>query len=133
MVLVGGGKLIVDSGVEVAYLLSIPPFLIGMTAVAVGTSLPELAVSITGLAAKEEKLVVGNILGSNIYNILFGGGILGVFNSGGLNNFPSLIFFLIFSFLFCLLIYTYKGRPVSRYFGFIIFVLYVVYLWLIKF
>lgn len=123
-----GGKMLVDSGAEIARLLDIPQLVIGMTAVAIGTSLPELAVSLTGVAAREEKLVIGNILGSNIYNILLGGGILGIFGTSKLESLSSLIFFIIFSIFFCFLIYFYKGREVPRYFGPAMLFLYAIYL-----
>jgi len=129
--LVGGSKLVVDSGVEIAHLLGVSPFMIGITVIAVGTSLPELSVSLVGIAAREEKLVVGNILGSNIYNILLGGGILGLFGTDRLEAISPLIFFIIFSFFFCFLIYAFKGRKISRYFGFAMLGFYVIYLWVI--
>jgi len=122
---------VVDSGVEVAHLLGISPFMIGITAIAVGTSLPELTVSLVGIAAKEEKLVIGNILGSNIYNILLGGGILGFFGTDRLYTISPLIFFIIFSLFFCFLIYAFKGRSVPRYFGPVLLVFYAIYLWVI--
>lgn len=126
-----GSKLLVDSGVEIAHLLGISPFLIGLVAIAIGTSLPELAVTITSLLKKEDKLAVGNILGSNIYNILFGGGLLGIFNSGRLSNLTVLFFFALFSLAFCILVYIYKGKKIPQYFGFILLAIFVVYLWLI--
>jgi cation:H+ antiporter len=128
-----GSKLLVDSGVKLANLLGVSPFLIGIVTVSIGTSLPELAVTVTSLLKKEEKLAVGNILGSNIYNILFGGGILGIFSAKGVNNLTALLFFAVFSLIFCFLIYTYKGRRVPRYFGLILLTLFTLYLSFILF
>lgn len=127
-IVISGGKLLVDNGIEIARFFNVSQVIIGITVVAIGTSLPELAVSIAGLAAKEEKLVVGNILGSNIFNILFGGGILGSFGAGGLDNYASLILFVIFSFFFCFLIYKFKGQTVPRYFGPTLLFIYGAYL-----
>lgn len=127
--LLAGSKLLVDSGVAIAHLLGISPFLIGIIAVSVGTSLPELAVTVISLLKKEEKLAVGNILGSNVYNILFGGGLLGVFDAKGVNNLAALLFFSVFSLVFCFLIYNFRGKRVSRYFGFLLLILFVIYLW----
>ena len=126
-----GSKLLVDSGVSLANLFGVSPFLIGIVAVSIGTSIPELAVTVTSLLKKEEKLAVGNILGSNIYNIFFGGGILGVFNTKGVNNLTALSFFAVFSLLFCFLIYTFKGKNIPKYFGLIILATFVLYLLLI--
>ena len=126
-----GSKLLVDSGVALANLFGVSPFLIGIVAVSIGTSLPELAVTVTSLLKKEEKLAVGNILGSNIYNIFFGGGILGVFNTKGVNNLTALSFFAVFSLLFCFLIYAFKGKNIPKYFGLIILATFVMYLLLI--
>lgn len=131
LALLAGSKLLVDSGVKIANLLGISPFLIGIIAISIGTSLPELAVTVTSLLKKEEKLAVGNILGSNIYNILFGGGILGVFNTKSLSSLTAIFFFAIFSFVFCFLVYTYRGKRVPQYFGFILLAGFVAYLWLI--
>src|SRR3989344_3250445 len=125
-----GSKLLVDSGIELAHLFGVSSFLVGIIAVSIGTSLPELVVTITSLAKKEEKLAVGNILGSNIYNILFGGGILGVFNAKGVSNPTVLFFFAVFSLFFCFLIYTYKGRRVPQYFGLVLLTGFIIYLWL---
>lgn len=126
--LVIGGRLLVNYGVILANLFNISQTAIGITAVALGTSLPELAVSIIGLIKHQEKLVVGNILGSNIFNILFGGGILGLYEVHNLGNNPTLIAFLIFSLLLSLMLYKFKGKEIPRYYGVILLFLYGTYL-----
>lgn len=63
-------KLVVWAAVNVAHLAGISELIIGLTAVALGTSLPELATSISSVLKKEDDLAVGNIIGSNIYNLL---------------------------------------------------------------
>ena len=73
--LVIGGKLIVDSAVSIARTLGVSEALIGLTIVAIGTSLPELATSAVAAYKKQTHLAIGNIVGSNIFNIFF---ILGV-------------------------------------------------------
>jgi len=67
--LVLGGNLVVDSAVALAQALGISEKVIGLTIVAVGTSLPELVTSITAILKKSPDLAVGNIIGSNIFNI----------------------------------------------------------------
>lgn len=67
--LVLGGYCIVEGAVQVASALGIPQVVIGLTVVAVGTSLPELATSVVAAARGEADIAVGNVIGSNIFNI----------------------------------------------------------------
>lgn len=73
--LVSGGKLFVDGSVEAAQMLGIPELVIGLTIVAVGTSLPELATSVVAIIRGETAISLGNVVGSNIFNVC---GVLGV-------------------------------------------------------
>ncbi len=73
--LVGGAKLFVNSAVAMAQWCGVSEAVIGLTVVAVGTSLPELATSVVAAIKKEQDIAIGNVVGSNIFNIL---GILGV-------------------------------------------------------
>lgn len=66
-----GGDLVVDSASAIAIALGMSETLVGLTIVAIGTSLPELVTSLTALKKGENQLVIGNVIGSNIYNILF--------------------------------------------------------------
>lgn len=68
--LVLGGDLLVRGATDVALKLGVSEYLIGLTMVAVGTSLPELATSVVGVARGQGELILGGIVGSNIYNIL---------------------------------------------------------------
>lgn len=68
-VLIVGGKLFVDGAVSVAQRLGVPELIIGLSVVAVGTSLPELATSIVATIKKESEIGLGNVVGSNIFNI----------------------------------------------------------------
>ncbi|MEO1518572.1 MAG: calcium/sodium antiporter [Bacteroidota bacterium] len=69
IVLLKGSDWFVDSAEEIGLSLGISPFLIGVTIVAFGTSLPELAASVASVLAGESKIVVANVVGSNITNI----------------------------------------------------------------
>lgn len=73
--LVAGGRLVVVNAVKIASELGISETIIGLTIVAIGTSLPELATSVVAALRKSNDIAVGNIIGSNIFNIFF---ILGV-------------------------------------------------------
>ena len=64
-----GGKLFVDGAVEAAHMLEIPELIIGLTVVAIGTSLPELATSLVAIIRGESAISLGNVVGSNIFNI----------------------------------------------------------------
>ena len=75
VVLMIGARLLVDSAVVIASDFGVSQAVIGLTIVAVGTSLPEMATSIIAAVRGQREIAVGNIVGSNIYNIL---GILGV-------------------------------------------------------
>lgn len=66
-----GGDLVVDSASAIAIALGMSETLVGLTIVAIGTSLPELVTSITAIKKGENQLVIGNVIGSNIFNILF--------------------------------------------------------------
>ena len=69
--LVGGGKLVVDHAVIIAQYVGWSEKLIGLTILAVGTSLPELATSTVAAYHKHDDIAIGNVVGSNIFNILF--------------------------------------------------------------
>ena len=66
-----GGDMVVNSASSIAMALGMSETLVGLTIVAIGTSLPELVTSITALRKGENQLVIGNVVGSNIFNILF--------------------------------------------------------------
>ena len=65
-----GGQLVVDSATNIAYSIGMSEKLVGLTIVAMGTSLPELVTSVVAAVKGEEDIALGNILGSNIFNIL---------------------------------------------------------------
>jgi len=73
--LVLGGKLLVDGAIDLATFAGISETVIGLTVVAVGTSLPELAASVAAALRGKPGLALGNVVGSNIYNLLLIGGV----------------------------------------------------------
>jgi len=73
--LIIGSNYIIDSVVEIAKILKIVPALISITAIAVGTSLPELVVSVRAASQKKYEISLGNIFGSNVFNALVVAGI----------------------------------------------------------
>ena len=80
-----GAELLVRGGTELATQIGVDQAFIGLTLVAVGTSLPELATSIAGVRRGEHDMVVGNVVGSNLFNALAVGGIAGTLGPGVLD------------------------------------------------
>jgi len=78
----GGAELLVEGGSALAESLGVGSAFIGMTIVAVGTSLPELATSLAGARRHEDDLVVGNVLGSNLFNALAVAGLAATISPG---------------------------------------------------
>lgn len=69
--LVVGGRLLVDAAVEIASAAGLSESLIGLTIVGIGTSLPELATSVVAALRKHADIAIGNVVGSNIFNVFF--------------------------------------------------------------
>jgi cation:H+ antiporter len=84
--LIGGAHLMVSGAVEIARAFGVTEWLIGITIVAVGTSLPELAATVAAAYRGEADIALGNIVGSNLYNILFILGVTAVVSPLGVNE-----------------------------------------------
>jgi len=84
--LIGGAHLMVSSGVVLARMLRVSEVIIGMTLVSIGTSLPELATSVFCAIRKEGDMLVGNIIGSNIFNIMCVIGTVGMVSPLGVDR-----------------------------------------------
>ena len=82
LVLIGSSRMLVWGAVSVAQSLGVSDLVIGLTIVALGTSLPELAASVTSAFKKEHDMALGNIIGSNIFNILAVLGLPGLIDPG---------------------------------------------------
>jgi cation:H+ antiporter len=82
-ILIGGAKLLVFGAVKIAESFHVSDAVIGLTIVAFGTSLPELATSIVAALKKHNDIAVGNVVGSNMFNILCILGVVGVMSPGG--------------------------------------------------
>jgi len=78
ILLVFGGRWLVEGAVTVAQQFGVSDTVIGLTIVAIGTSLPELAASVAGALKKEPDIAIGNVIGSNVFNLLGVMGIAGV-------------------------------------------------------
>ena len=93
-----GGQLTIDNGSDLAASMGVPPEIVGMLVIAIGTSLPELITSIFAAMNREADLCVGNIIGSNIFNCMFVLPISALINplaippGGSMDIFVSLVF-----------------------------------------
>ena len=123
-----GAELLIISSVTIADLLSIPTFIIALSIVAVGTSLPELAVSVMAAYKGESDIAIGNVLGSNVFNILLILGIAALFIP--LNAIESIdhIIILVAVTLFMYPI-LFTGHIISRKEGFLMLFFYVIFIW----
>jgi cation:H+ antiporter len=122
-----GAWLLVESSVSLARFLGVPEIIIALTMVSVGTSLPELVVSSLAAFRKQSDIAIGNIIGSNIFNILLILGLSLLFIP--MNATASLVhltFLLVISLLMIPLMYT--GGKLSRLNGICMLLLYSGYL-----
>ncbi len=86
VLLVKGADIFVEGASEVSRRLKIPPVIVGLTVVAFGTSLPELAVSVSAAFAGNNGIAAGNVVGSNIFNLLVVAGVSAIFSKVPLSN-----------------------------------------------
>jgi cation:H+ antiporter len=124
-----GGKWIVDGGVHLALTAGMSQSMIGLTIVAVGTSLPELATSAVAAKKRNVEIAVGNVVGSNIFNIFFVLGISSIIKPLPFqprNNIDIVVVILSSVLLFGYM-FTGKRRTLDRWEGGILVVLYAVY------
>lgn len=128
--LVAGGRMIVYSAVELATLWGMPERIIGLTIVSVGTSLPELATSVVAARKKNTDIAVGNIVGSNIFNIFFILGLTAVIEPVRFQAAAQvdLILNLVLGLLLFVFIFTGKGRRLERWEGIIFIGIYLGYI-----
>ena len=130
VLLVIGARWLVDSSIELAHVLGVSDTVIGLTIVAAGTSLPELATSIIATIRGERDIAIGNVVGSNIYNLLAILGLAGLFTPGGLIVAPTMLNFdipvMIAVAIACLPIF-FSGYTIARWEGFVFFGSYVAY------
>ncbi len=125
---VGGGILTVDAAKELALEFGMSELLVGLTIVAVGTSLPELVTSLVASKKGENDIAVGNVIGSNIFNIIFILGFSGMINPLSLNHnsYIDLIFMVVAIIL--IFIFAFKKAKVNRIEGAILIIIYILYL-----
>jgi cation:H+ antiporter len=133
--LIIGGRLIVSNAVDIATSLNISEKLIGLTIVSIGTSLPELATSIVAAIKKNNDIAVGNVIGSNIFNILFVLGISSTIRPISYNNSYNLEFYFlaIGTLLLFIAMFTGKKKKLDRWeAGLLVFFYLAYFVYLLK-
>lgn len=123
-----GSNLVVDSASTIATILGVSQKMIALTIVAFGTSLPELVTSIVSIKKDEQEIMVGNIVGSNIFNI---GIVLGLpvalfgdIDAVGFNNVDLIMLLLSAVLLFML---SFKKHKIDKIGGILMLILFIIY------
>ena len=122
-----GGNFVVNSSINIALSLGMSQTLVGLTIVAVGTSLPELITSITAARKKESEIALGNIVGSNIFNILFILGASSVISPLDVDPKIFLDAFAAILITFVLLIFSSSHKKISKKEGAFLLLVYIGY------
>tara|TARA_Y100000590_G_scaffold464665_1_gene634682 strand:+ start:2209 stop:3192 length:984 start_codon:yes stop_codon:yes gene_type:complete len=125
-----GSKLLIKGASSIAFNMGIPEEIIGLTLVAFGTSLPELVTSLVAAFKKQGELVLGNIIGSNIFNTL---GVLGITAffveiniSQKMFSFDVILMIIAIIFLFP---FIYLKKTIGKLIGIVLFLTYLFYVW----
>ena len=132
--LVIGGKMVVANAVIIAKAMGVSEKVIGLTIIAAGTSLPELATSLVAAYRKNADIAVGNIVGSNIFNILLIGGMVSVIRPVAYNPVFNIDFYILAAgtVLLFITMFTSKRHKLDRWEAAMLLILYVSYTtWLI--
>tara|TARA_B100001057_G_C22673045_1_gene880704 strand:- start:90 stop:1028 length:939 start_codon:yes stop_codon:yes gene_type:complete len=127
-----GSETLIKSAISVANKFEISERVISITMVAIGTSIPELAASIVASLKKQNDLSIGNLIGSNIFNLLV---VIGVTSSiipiGGIENstlFSDMLWVILFSAIILPLAYFGKRNVLTRKKGIILLILYIIFI-----
>ena len=125
-----GAQLLLDGAIELARMFGVSEAVIGLTLVAIGTSLPELATAVVAAYRRHSDVALGNVLGANLYNIL---GIMGVVSVITPITIPAqmVVFdlWVLVAVTFALLIALFAARGISRPLGIGFLAAYGVYIW----
>ena len=125
-----GADLTVDSAIEISQMLNVSDSFVGLTIIALGTSLPEIATSITAARKGKPDMIIGNIIGSNIYNLLLILGFTSLFEnfsySKELLSKNVIILFLSVTFFSALI---FKKVRIGKSIGILCFLTYLTYLY----
>lgn len=130
--LIGGGELLVTGAVEIAVILGLTQAVIGITIVAVGTSLPELATSAVAAYKNESDIAIGNVIGSNIFNLLSILGITAIIHPLDSSSFGLVDLGLMLGLTILILPLMRLGFQINRWEGGLLVFIYLSYMvWLL--
>jgi cation:H+ antiporter len=129
VMLIGGGTTVVNSATSIAHHFGLSEKLIGLTILAAGTSLPELATSAVAAYRKNTDIAIGNVVGSNIFNIFFILGITGFINPMPYNTMMNFDIYVLMASTVVLMIFmfTLNTRKLDRWEAFMLLASYVAY------
>ena len=125
--IIGGGNLVVNSASVIATNLGMSENLVGLTIVAMGTSLPEFITSVIATRKGEIDIAVGNVVGSNIFNILFVLGIAGIINPMTV-SLVAIYDIAILVIVSVLILFVTRKKEINKYNGLMLIAIYVCYL-----
>ncbi|MEJ2637657.1 MAG: calcium/sodium antiporter [Calditrichia bacterium] len=125
-----GGKLVVDNSVKLARLFGVSEKLIGLTIVSIGTSLPELFTSAVAAYKKQSDIAIGNVVGSNIFNVFFILGVSSVISPLPFQGALNLDIYVLIgvSALLFLTMFTGKKRTLDRWEAIMFVIFYIIYI-----
>jgi len=123
-----GGILVVNSIEGISLLTGIPTTVLGLTLSAVATSLPELLTTVFSQKSHQEKITIGNVIGSNIYNLLLIGGIISLFPLTRVVSIGEWLWLVITTISFVFILRYYKGKRPPKYIGLILLLFFFVYI-----
>jgi cation:H+ antiporter len=128
--LIVGGKWIVDGAVKIAELFDVSQSLIGLTVVAIGTSLPELATSAVAAYKKQADIAIGNVIGSNIFNTFWILGVSAIIRPlpFSRDSDPDILMNIGASTLLFVILFIGKRHIVERWQGYLMIAIYIGYI-----
>ncbi len=129
--IIGGGAVTVFAVEDIAAITNFSTTILGLSLTAVATSLPELLITIFSQDDHQEKLTIGNIMGSNIYNLALIGGIISLTGVWGKIQISEIFMLLLSTYIMCVIVFGYKGKTIPMPASFVLLGLYVMNLYLI--
>ena len=130
--LIGGSNLFVEGATQIAAALGVSDAVIGLTIVAMGTSLPELATSVVAARKGNSGIAIGNVLGSNVLNILLILGVTGLISPMHIQGITTVDLAMLVVSMVLLLIFSFTKYTIARWEGAVLTALFVGYVaWLI--
>src|SRR3989344_1276307 len=128
--IITGGYFIVTSTEKLSLLTGLSTGVLGLTLTAVATSLPELLTTIFSQEEHDEKMTIGNIIGSNIYNLLLIGGVINLFGHESNLLQTNWLPLNVVTAFFILIILVFKGKQVPKYVGMLSLLFFIIYIFL---